>query len=60
MTHPFSRVILSLFILILTSFNSLILDTPQWPLILVGAAGGFIGSLIDSLLGEVLQYSGII
>ena len=27
-------------------------------MILVGAAAGFFGSLIDSFLGEVLQYSG--
>jgi len=31
---------------------------PQWPLILVGAFGGFVGSVIDSILGATLQYSG--
>ena len=30
----------------------------QWPIILVGTFSGLLGSLIDSLLGETLQYSG--
>ena len=31
---------------------------PQSPVMLVGALSGFAGSLIDSLLGGWLQYSG--
>ncbi|KAI5094241.1 transmembrane protein 19 [Silurus meridionalis] len=31
---------------------------PQWPLVVYGATAGFLGSLLDSLLGAVMQYSG--
>jgi len=31
---------------------------PQWPIILLGCFSGFFGSMIDSILGATLQYSG--
>lgn len=30
----------------------------QWPIILIGCAAGFIGSVVDSILGATVQYSG--
>lgn len=37
----------------------LLVSPPQWPLILCGGLGGLFGSVVDSLLGATLQYSGI-
>ncbi|KAJ7379121.1 Transmembrane protein 19 [Desmophyllum pertusum] len=31
---------------------------PQWPIIVIGCLGGFLGSAFDSVLGATLQYSG--
>lgn len=34
------------------------LAAPQWPIIAVATFGGFFGSILDSVLGATLQYSG--
>lgn len=31
---------------------------PQWPLVLYGGVAGLLGSMLDSLLGAHMQYSG--
>lgn len=38
--------------------NDLHLAAPQWPIILYGGVAGLLGSLLDSLLGASMQYSG--
>ncbi|XP_017877632.1 transmembrane protein 19 isoform X2 [Ceratina calcarata] len=35
------------------------LATPQWPVIVIGGIGGLLGSVVDSILGATLQYSGV-
>ena len=32
--------------------------TPQWIIVLIGGTAGLLGSLIDSILGATIQYSG--
>lgn len=34
------------------------LSAPQWPIIVLGGIGGLLGSIVDSILGATLQYSG--
>lgn len=33
-------------------------SSAQWPLIVIGGVGGLVGSLIDSVIGATMQYSG--
>jgi uncharacterized membrane protein len=46
-------------ILLFLSEKTLAKAPPQWPIMLMGLLGGFLGSAIDSLLGATLQYSGL-
>lgn len=39
--------------------NILASSPPQWPIIIFGGIAGLLGSIIDSLLGATLQYSGL-
>ncbi|XP_020279442.1 transmembrane protein 19-like [Pseudomyrmex gracilis] len=49
------------YVVILCTVDTTVLElsAPQWPIILFGGFGGFIGSLLDSFFGATLQYSGI-
>lgn len=38
--------------------NDLEIAAPQWPIILYGAMAGLLGSILDSYLGAIMQYSG--
>lgn len=39
--------------------NILQRSSPQWPIVLFGGVAGLFGSIVDSLIGATLQYSGI-
>lgn len=45
-------------LLIFLSDDFLAVSIPQWPVMIVGTISGFLGSLIDSLIGATFQYSG--
>ena len=45
-------------LLTLLTICRIIAVLPQWPIILIGCLGGFLGSAFDSILGATLQYSG--
>ncbi|XP_071872832.1 transmembrane protein 19 [Bombus fervidus] len=52
---------LSYYLTVLITVDTVVLQlaAPQWPIIIIGGIGGLYGSIIDSFLGAMLQYSGI-
>ena len=45
-------------LLLCTNPATLMSSPPQWPVVFIGGLAGFIGSIIDSILGSTLQFSG--
>ncbi|EFN79841.1 Transmembrane protein 19 [Harpegnathos saltator] len=52
---------LSYYITVLNTVDTAVLQlaAPQWPIVVVGGLAGLFGSIMDSILGATLQYSGI-
>lgn len=48
------------YIVILNTVDTAVLQlaAPQWPVIIIAGFAGFFGSILDSVLGATLQYSG--
>ncbi|KAM4678201.1 transmembrane protein 19 [Discoglossus pictus] len=46
------------FVTQLICVNDLEIAAPQWPIVLYGAIAGLLGSVLDSYLGAIMQYSG--
>ncbi|XP_053212810.1 transmembrane protein 19-like [Panonychus citri] len=45
-------------LLLCVNRDVLAISPPQWPILMVGGCAGLIGSIVDSMLGALLQYSG--
>lgn len=46
--------------LLIINAEALVISPKQWPIVLYGGVAGLLGSVIDSILGGTLQYSGMI
>lgn len=48
------------YIAVLYTVDTVVLQmaAPQWPIIIAGGFAGLAGSILDSILGATLQYSG--
>jgi len=48
-----------LMVMISANAKAYSLSPPQWPIVVIGLLAGLFGSVIDSVLGATLQYSGL-
>lgn len=48
------------YLAVLYTVDSVVLENsaPQWPIIVIAGLGGLLGSILDSIFGATLQYSG--